>query len=55
MDVGEYNNMLSETEQTYQTAHPDCGPSVPVAAVLLNLLYDGKSRTSLRFTATQMG
>ena len=52
MDVGEYNNMLSAMEQAYWTAHPDCWSSVPVAAVLL---YDAKSRSSPRFTATQMG
>ena len=54
MDVGEYDkNMLSEIEQAYQIAHnPDCYSSVPVAAVLLE---DDKQRTSLHFTATQMG
>ena len=40
-----YNNTLSEMEQAYQTAHPDCRPSVPV------VLYDSKSHTSLRFAA----
>ena len=52
MDVGEYNDMLSAMETAYLTAHPNCGSSVPVAAVLL---HDAKSRTSPRFTATQMG
>ena len=52
MHDGEYNNMLRVTEQICRTAHPDCGASVPVDAVLL---YDAKSRTSPRFKATQMG
>ena len=52
MNVGEYNDMLSAMETAYLTAHPDCGSSVPIAAVLL---HDAKSRTSPRFTATQMG
>ena len=38
--------------QSLETAHPDCGSSVPVDAFLL---FDGKSCTLLRFTAPQMG
>ena len=50
MDVGEYNDELSEIEQAYQAAYPDFGSSVPVAAVLL---YNGKSRTLLCLTAAR--
>ena len=52
MNVGEYNDMLSAMETAYLTAHPGCGSRIPIAAVLL---HDAKSRTSPRFTATQMG
>ena len=45
------NKMLLAMEAAYRTAHPDCWSSVPVAAVLL---HDAKSRTSPRFTATQV-